>query len=237
MFGYRAGRPIENPEQEERIMKKIALFVILAYAAIFILLAWPVTIGSFYPKVAAGDYMQVYTSWIYWILAGTLLLCQAGLLLIPVKIMSKRPVSQKHIALPVIVSGFLIGALSLGIAGSIIEFVQKDKALNLEWQVWTAIACCIAIWIIWSVLFYRLAHGKDPQNTVLMLCRRLTQGSVIALLVAVPTHIVARYRDYCCAGFLTFIGITFGLSVFLISFGPGIYFLYAERWKKLHPQK
>ena len=56
------------------------------------------------------------------------------------------------------------------------------------------------------------------------------------MLVAVPTHIVARHRGYCCAGVYTFIGISFGLAVLLLSFGPSVYFLYAERWRKLHPE-
>jgi hypothetical protein len=52
----------------------------------------------------------------------------------------------------------------------------------------------------------------------------------------VPTHIVARARDYCCAGFYTFLGIAFGVAVMLFSFGPGVFFLFAARWKRLHPR-
>jgi hypothetical protein len=51
----------------------------------------------------------------------------------------------------------------------------------------------------------------------------------------VPTRMVARYRDYCCAGFLTFIGLTMGVSVMLFSFGPAVLLLYADRWRRLHP--
>jgi hypothetical protein len=68
-------------------------------------------------------------------------------------------------------------------------------------------------------------------------CRYLLRGSILELLVAVPTHIVARYRNYCCAGFLTFVGIAFGVSVMLFSFGPGVFFLFVQRWKRLHPQQ
>ncbi len=50
-----------------------------------------------------------------------------------------------------------------------------------------------------------------------------------------PTHIVARYCDYCCAGFMTFIGLTLGMSVMLFSFGPGVFFLFVARWRQLHP--
>ena len=66
--------------------------------------------------------------------------------------------------------------------------------------------------------------------------RFLWTGSILALLIAIPTHIVARHRDYCCAGYLTFIGLTCGISVMLFAFGPAVYFLFVERWKRLHPK-
>jgi hypothetical protein len=217
-------------------MKRIAIFVISAYAAIFLLLTWPVVMAGFYPLLRPRDGLAVFAWWPYWILIGILLLCQAGLLLIPLKITSKRPTSRKHICLPVIVSGFLIGALALGVICSLSEFIMGEKTFSSEWAGWSAITCWIIIWAIWSFVFSRIARGDDPQNIILRQCRWLLKGSIIALLVAVPTHIVARYRDYCCAGIYTFIGITFGIAVMLLSFGPGIFFLYAERWKKLHPK-
>ena len=63
----------------------------------------------------------------------------------------------------------------------------------------------------------------------------MLRGSILELLVAVPTHIVARSRDYCCAGFMTFIGLTLGISVMLFSYGPAVFFLYVDRWRRLHP--
>jgi hypothetical protein len=165
------------------------------------------------------------------------LLCQTGLLFIPVKIASRRPTSKRSVYLPVIISGFLIGSLILGMIYSLNEFSQKDKAFKESWEFWIAIGCCAAIWIIWSFIFCKLASGKEPKSIVLKQCKHLLHGSVIALLVAVPTHIVVRQREYCCAGFCTFIGIVFGVAVMLISFGPSVFFLYAERWRKLHPNE
>jgi hypothetical protein len=63
----------------------------------------------------------------------------------------------------------------------------------------------------------------------------MLRGSILELLVAVPTHIVARSRDYCCAGFMTFIGLSLGISVMLFSYGPAVFFLYVDRWRRLHP--
>jgi hypothetical protein len=81
-----------------------------------------------------------------------------------------------------------------------------------------------------------MSRMEEEGDFVSRLCRWLFRGSILELLIAVPTHIVARYRDYCCAGVMTFIGLTMGMSVMLFSFGPGVFFLFAARWQRLHPQ-
>jgi len=63
----------------------------------------------------------------------------------------------------------------------------------------------------------------------------MLRGSIIELLIAVPTHIVSRSRDYCGGGFMTFIGLTLGISVMLFSYGPAVFFSYVDRWRRLHP--
>jgi hypothetical protein len=216
-------------------MKKIAIFVVLAYAAMFCVLTWPVIMAAFAPTVEPVKCFEVFTAWHYWVFVGLCLLCQAGLLTISVRIMSERPIANKHVLVPIITIGFLVGALALGVICSLTEFFLRKPDFDPDWTGWAALAGCAAIWLLWSMVFRRLARGQEPRGFLLRQCRRLLQGSVITLLVAVSTHIVARYRNYCCAGFMTFIGITFGLAVLLLSFGPGIYFLYVERWKKLHP--
>jgi hypothetical protein len=217
-------------------MKKIALFVVLAYAALVLALTWPVLVAAFYPEVELRESFEVFTAWVYWVFLGVLLLCQAGLLFLPVKLAGGRPVKRGHVAVPIIVAGFLIGGLCFGVLCSAVEFAWKDQGFGSDWGGWAALVCCVLVWSLWSLVFLRLSRGEDARSVVLQQCRRLLQGSVIALLIAVPTHIVARVRGYCCAGFLTFVGITFGLAVLLLSFGPGVFFLYAERWRKLHPR-
>jgi hypothetical protein len=86
------------------------------------------------------------------------------------------------------------------------------------------------------VLFYRSSRGANPPDVISRQCRLLLRGSILELLIAVPTHIVARSRDYCCAGAMTFVGLTLGISVMLFSYGPAVFFLYAERWRRLHPE-
>jgi hypothetical protein len=94
----------------------------------------------------------------------------------------------------------------------------------------------VAAWCGWALIFFRLSRTTEPQDFVSRLCKSLLKGSILELLIAVPTHIVARYRDYCCAGFMTFIGLTLGISVMLFSFGPGVFFLFVARWRRLHAE-
>ena len=214
-------------------MKRIAAFVLLAYAAIFVAWTMPVILAAFYPEAFSdGLIWTIFSAGRYWVFIGILLVCEAGLLLIPLRITRRRPVTRRHLWLPVLVTGLLMGALAVGVICSVGEFIRQDKALD---SLWPPVLCGLVVWFIWGVVFCRLTDDRDPQGAVLSQCRALIKGSVITLLIAVPTHIVARARDYCCAGFFTFIGLTFGLVVLLISFGPGVYFLYAARWRRLHP--
>jgi hypothetical protein len=87
---------------------------------------------------------------------------------------------------------------------------------------------------LWTAVFYRMSRYENPEDVITRQCRYLFRGSILELLIAVPTHIVARSRDYCCAGFMTFIGITLGIAVLLLSYGPGVFFLFVERWHRLH---
>ena len=91
----------------------------------------------------------------------------------------------------------------------------------------------LIVWGGWFVAFRRMAQNRSAPDVLTKVCRALLKGSIAELLIAVPTHIFARNKAYCCAGVMTFIGITFGLSVMLFSFGPAIYYLYKDKWDRL----
>jgi len=65
----------------------------------------------------------------------------------------------------------------------------------------------------------------------------LLRGSILELLVAVPSHIIVRQRNECCAPIVTFWGIVTGISVMLLSFGPGVLFLFAARVRRKKNQR
>lgn len=214
-------------------MKRIAFFLILAYGLLFVALTLPLTFVMFYDLPPNAH--TIFYGWEYWTFLALLLSCEMGLLFIPVQIERRKKISRKTILLPILLSGFLAASLFFGLVLSLYEFFEQELALQSQWIAGTALVLAVLVWGGWTIVFAKISGQNDTKNAFLKQCNTLIKVSFISLLIAVPTHIIARHRDYCCAGLFTFIGITFGLSVMLLSFGPGIYFLYAQRWKKLHP--
>ena len=128
----------------------------------------------------------------------------------------------------------MMSALVVGAFCSIYEFGFHEAGGH--WTIWTALSLGLGAWCVWGWIFFRISQRLEEVDSISRICQRLFKGSNLELLVAVPTHIVARHRDYCCAGVMTFIGLTMGMSVMLFSFGPGVFFLFAARWRRLHPE-
>jgi hypothetical protein len=97
------------------------------------------------------------------------------------------------------------------------------------------IGMVVCFWLIWGLVFYHFAKADDPETLVQRMTRWLLRGSILELLVAVPSHIIVRHRDDCCAPMASFWGIVTGLSVMLLSFGPGVFFLFAARMRSRQP--
>jgi len=213
-----------------------SLVVAVLYGLILAVLAGPLIMLAFIgERLNIGDILDMYIVPQFWIYPGVMVICQVAMLVVPVRVSSRRPVSRRTILAPMIVSGLLMGALAFGGVLSIGEFIEAE--MPSEEVGWLALLAGLGLWVFWTLLFFNLSEGKDPRNVIAKLCRRMLVGSILELLIAVPTHVVARYRNYCCAGFMTFVGIAFGLSVMLFSFGPGVFFLYVARWRRLHPNR
>ena len=216
-------------------MKRWALVVAALYLLILVLLTVPVTLLAFAPKASAKDIAEAYVRFPYWLWVGVMVLGQAALLVVPVRVASRRPVTRRSLLLPIVTAGLMMGGLAVGALYSLYEFAMWDKALE-GWFLWSGFGSGVVIWGVWAVLFYRSSRGANPPDVISRQCRLMFRGSILELLVAVPTHIVARSRDYCCAGVMTFVGLTLGISVMLFSYGPAVFFLYADRWRGLHPE-
>lgn len=229
-------------------MKRWAVLVAILYVLMLGVLSLPVVCACFYPKTgfkdaaealsAVKDAAEMYGHWQWWLWLGVMGLAQVAMLAVPVRFASRRPMSHRPLALTVLVSGLMMGALVAGAIYSLAEFAFGEKAGDDAHFVstnWIAIGLGVSAWCAWALIFFRSSRKSEPQDLVSRLCKSLLKGSIAELLIAVPTHIVARSRDYCCAGFMTFIGLALGLSVMLFSFGPGVFFLFVARWRRLHP--
>jgi len=216
-------------------MKRPALAVVVIYLAALVALTVPVSFVAFWSDLHAIDVTESMRHWVYWLFLAVMVAGQAALLVLPVKIASRRPTTRRSLLWPVLTAGFLMGLLVLGAVTAVTEFVRQGHAFDTSASTYLACAVGAVTWLAWGVIFARAGNTSTPTDLVTRQCRLLLAGSLLELLVAVPTHIVARSRGYCCAGVYTFVGIAFGLAVMLLSFGPAVYFLFVERWKRVHP--
>jgi hypothetical protein len=213
-------------------VKRFALVVATLYLLSLVALTAPVIKLAF--GIQLAEAAKPYLLWQYWLWGLTMLLGQLALLSVPVRVASRRPVTRRSLLLPILTTGLLAGGLVMGAIFSIYEFIFRSAGMD-SWIGWATLALACLSWGLWTLVFYRMSRTELATDIVSRLCRWLLKGSILELLIAVPTHIVARYRDYCCAGIMTFIGLTMGISVMLFSFGPAVFFLFLERWRRLHP--
>jgi hypothetical protein len=226
-------------------MKRWAVLVAVLYGLMLGVLALPVVLVAFLPLKPlpnAGEGLKevadFYGAWQLWFWLAVMGLAQAAMLAVPVRFASRRPMTRLPLALTILAGALMMGALVTGAIFSLCEFAFADKADSTEQTLtlWIGLGMGVAAWGGWALIFWRLSRTTEPRDFVSRVCKSLLKGSILELLIAVPTHIVARCRDYCCAGFMTFVGLTMGMSVMLFSFGPGVFFLFVARWRRLHPE-
>jgi hypothetical protein len=162
---------------------------------------------------------------------GVLWGCGASLILIPVRAVRRRPMTRRSIWFPLIGSGLFAGLLSVGGSLALCEYLRRTDTV----AGWAIIVAGAVTWVAWSVLFALIAFSGRERAIGMTLHRWLIAGSVLELLVAVPTHVLVRRRPECCAGFWTGAGICLGVAVMIISFGPSVLLLYYRRRMQITP--
>ena len=173
--------------------------------------------------ILSGLYLE---TWLFWAFCSLMFLSQVLLLVLPIRIVKERPIPRRSIWATAIGAATLFSVIVVGLIGSAGAALWGDdtfEGLKLP-------ALFILFnWALWAWVFRGFAHATDPRAYQHRLMKWLLAGSVVELLVAVPSHIIVRHKDVCCAHGLTAIGMATGLVVILMSFGPGLYFLYAQR--------
>ncbi|HLX94422.1 MAG TPA: hypothetical protein VKU37_01620 [Verrucomicrobiae bacterium] len=247
-------------------MKRWAVLTVLLYALALILLTAPVLLVAFgtWAKSSIGwqNVLQTYSAWGYWLWLVVLMAGQALLLLLPINLAERRLPARRPLELPVMVTAFFLANLFVAGVFSMLCAIFKDNAFNTfdlpdlflnmanalnhnpatnasvpAWQsVLSFFLPVLVFWLIWSIIFRRATTLDDPDALLKRITRWLLRGSILELLIAVPSHVVVRRRDDCCAPAGTFWGIATGISVMLLCFGPGVFFLFVERIQRLKPK-
>ena len=223
------------------------LFALLALTVPVILIAFA---GASGVKFHAA--IRIFADWGYWLWLAVLVACQALLLLLPLKITERRFIPRRTLVVPCIVTAFLLA--NLFVAGLVdllcaafdekwvtaftylIPFETDPQNPSLREVVIMAVVTLLVFWVVWTIIFRHYADSDDPESLLKRFTRWLLAGSILELLVAVPSHIIVRRRDDCCAPIGTFWGITSGLAIMLLAFGPGVFFLFKKRFQQLQPK-
>ena len=173
---------------------------------------------------------------------GVLVAGQILLLLVPVNLAERRLPACRKLKVPVIVTAFFLANLFAAGVFSVLCAIFTDKALSIfsftNWLlghhaanqpetvdtttggVWTTIFLIIGLcWLVWGFIFNRFAKSDEPDSLIKRSTRWLLRGSILELLIAVPSHVIVRRRDDCCAPLGSFWGIVIGISVMLLCFG------------------
>jgi len=216
-------------------MRRWAILVAALYFLILAALTVPVIALAFFKDTTVKDAVEVYAAWPYWAWLAVMVLGQAALLAVPVRFASRRPVTRGSLLPTVLASGLMMGGLGAGAVCAIYEFAIGGIEVS-DGDRWCWLGVMALTWCLWSLIFFRMGRKESAEDFITRQSRTLLKGSILELLVAVPTHIAARERGYCCAGLLTFVGLTMGISVMLFSFGPAVFFLFVARWRRLHPK-
>jgi cbb3-type cytochrome oxidase subunit 3 len=250
-------------------VKRWAVITLALYVAALVLLTFPVVhlaTASWWAEngTDAGDVLEVYREWGYWVWIGFLAVGQAALLLVPLKIAERRLKSRR----PVLVSGLMIslllGLLTFAGLGSVVGAFFSDDGLDALFQFLAftiggpedtplsnrptgrapqdiqallgALNLTLVFWVVWALIFWRFARHQSAEGIVKRGMNWLLRGSILEFLIAVPSHIIVRRREDCCAPVMTLLGLTTGLAVMLMCFGPGVFYLFVKRARQMQPR-
>ena len=230
-------------------MKHWGLVTVALYVALAVMLAFPLHQLCFNwgkTPLGASSAVAMIGHWGFWLWIGLSALCQAALLLVPVAVSAGRPVTRRTVFVPAITSAFLLALVCVSSILTVAAGIFGDRSERLYEMLGTEpeevllnIALYFALtWLLWGLVFSSFCKvDGDRDRFIARSTRWLLRGSILELLVAIPSHIAARQRNDCCAPIVTFWGIATGITVMLVAFGPGIYFLFVERWRRLHPKQ
>ena len=216
-------------------MAKWAFWTVLLYIALVVVLFFPLLLSlAFLGDFGVSELLNMYSAWQFWAIFAICVLIQASLLLIPVKITNDSYQPRRHIWIPIVITALAFSMVIIGIIWSLLVAVWGDDGWEAVYT-WASLTFFAVSWLVWSILFYRFYRNAQPGALTQRLTTWLLRGSILELLVAVPSHIAVRRREDCCAPGFTFFGIATGVVIMALAFGPGLFFLFCKRFEQMKP--
>jgi hypothetical protein len=212
-------------------MRKWGLVITLFYGVIVVAFLVPayMLLGSS-STPSAADFKEAYASGIPFVIAVVVMLGAALLLWLSVDETQKRLKPRTHILVSALTTGLLLAVLTLAIIFAVGFAVRGDHFFDALPDLVSALSAFVIPWLVWGILFYRLSRNSTDPVTRAMAW--LLRGSVLELLIAVPAHVIIRRRHDCSAPVVNSFGITTGLAIMLLSFGPSVLLLYKKRMEQ-----
>ncbi|MGD0293936.1 MAG: hypothetical protein ABSB30_08775 [Terracidiphilus sp.] len=213
-------------------MRKWGIIITLFYALIVLGLLLPVYVflaanDSFFSR-DFNNVISGYEYWGTWLFFAVVLSGQAILLFLSVDTSFKRRKPRAHIAISYIAASILFALLtfaaifSLGVAAYGDHFGGRHTD-----SVPQVLGFGAFLWLFWGILFY--LYFRNSIDITTRLVSWLLRGSVLELLIAIPSHVIVRRRNECTAPIVTSFGIVTGIAVMLLCFGPSVLLLYKKR--------
>lgn len=186
------------------------------------LLVFPAVMAVTASKGIFDYIIMIYGAWGFWVVIGLFGAAEALLLFLSVDTRFKKLRPRAHIVTSCVLAGLMFALLVAGaVSSSLIAFRWKSSLLA------SPLALMGAMWAAWAVAFY--FYVRNSENPASRIVSALLKGSALELLIAVPCHVLVRRRNECSAPEVTGLGIATGLSLMLMSFGPGVLLLFKKR--------
>ena len=186
----------------------LALYVTVVVTILVLLFASEVIYDCWQAFLALGVFF-VATQAIFLFGAGTIELC--------------RPIKKRRLLIPVIVASLMGAILVGGLALALAELFNEEHSTWFDYFFWAILAIS---WATWGFVFYVHCQRVDRYSALKKMTVGVLGGSLVELLVSVPSHIIVSRRPGCFVGMHTMLGIIAGLWVMLWAFGPGIALLF-----------
>jgi hypothetical protein len=207
-------------------MRRWGILISLVYAFIVVGLLVPAV--GLLCGISFTDLPGMYTEWAVWLPVGMILVGQAVLMFVAADTSQRRLKPRASVLVTAITTSMLFLMLTVAAVFDVLAAVLADRFdVGIPNRALAGVGILLAIWAGWGVVFYLYLRGKT--EVVARAMGWLLKGSILELLIAVPSHVIVRRRGDCSAPIATGFGITTGIAIMLLSFGPSVLLLYKKR--------